>query len=143
MSGQLTFPGRGPFGPETTRKEVPCGLSQGLDVRVSVGDRTVSPRPPAVASVWQTQAGSPAAPPAFWHTCPALGPGVFICEMGVALFLAPSAPLAPGQQWVGGGARPCCPCADRGSTAFGAWLRATPGQDPGAFPLFPQHRLMV
>lgn len=69
------------------------------------------------------------------------GSGVFICEMGVALFLAPTAPPALGQRWVGGGASPCCPCADRGSTAFGAWLRAAPGQDPGAFPLSPQHRL--
>lgn len=40
-----------------------------------------------MASVWQTQAGSPAARLAFQRTCLALGLGVFICEMGVASFL--------------------------------------------------------
>nr|XP_025717281.1 uncharacterized protein LOC112815469 [Callorhinus ursinus]XP_025717282.1 uncharacterized protein LOC112815469 [Callorhinus ursinus]XP_025717283.1 uncharacterized protein LOC112815469 [Callorhinus ursinus]XP_025717284.1 uncharacterized protein LOC112815469 [Callorhinus ursinus]XP_025717285.1 uncharacterized protein LOC112815469 [Callorhinus ursinus] len=37
MSGQLTSPGKRPFGPETTRKEAPCGPSLGLDMCVCCG----------------------------------------------------------------------------------------------------------
>lgn len=128
MSGQLTSPGKGPFGPETTRKEAPCGPSLGLDVCVlrggGGGETTVSLRPPAVASVWQTQAGSPAALLAFRHTCPALGLGVFICEMGVALLLSPMRP----PPW--GALLPSC----RMGVHCLLSLRATPGQEPGPVP---------